>query len=150
MRRLLSGLIAIMLGGGLVACGMTPQEDIANKQWQVTAVFDSPDLPSNAPEGQIAPTIALGAKNYTVNSACGTAQGTLNWSDNSVTIDAPETLRTTPCNPAAQTFHDRYLKALSGDFTFTLNVNGLRFSQSSGTEREQTAQQRGWTAVLAQ
>ena len=169
MRRSLRALVGISacIGAscGLVACGTAASEDVANKQWQVTAVFDSPELPPNAPDGQISPMIVFGAKDYSVNSPCGTVQGSLEWNDNFVTVGVPEVLRTMPCDASAQTFYNRYLKVLSGDFAFTQGENGLRLTQSRKADDSEatesaansteasapvTENRRGWTAVLAQ
>lgn len=164
MYRPLIALACLSTALSLAACSTTVQEDISQKQWQITAVYDVPDLPPNAPEAQLPPTIVFGAEDYTVNSACGTAQGTLQWHNDTqsstgnvegittgtISVKRSESVRAVECAAAAQTFYDRFLTVLDGDFEVHLDDNGLRFTQINGSAEKDRLQQRGWTAVLAQ
>ena len=42
------------------ACQAKPAAEIVGKQWQITAIFDDPNLPHGVPDGTQAPTITLG------------------------------------------------------------------------------------------
>nr|WP_120491778.1 META domain-containing protein [Corynebacterium lactis] len=130
----------------VTACSATPgAAGIVGKQWQVTALYDDPALPSGAPENQVPPTITLGQSSYTITTACGNAEGDLEWLDGSVKLGDVATTRTADCDPSAQTFASRFEALAPGSFIYKVDANGLRLSEITDTGSPDA--NRGWTAV---
>lgn len=66
------------------ACQGKPAAEIVGKQWQITAIFDDPNLPHGVPDGTQAPTITLGQTTYTFADSCGNGSGSLQWKGEAV------------------------------------------------------------------
>lgn len=141
--------MAIVASASLMvtACQEKPAAEIVGKQWQVTAIYDDPELPHAVPDGVAAPTITLGQTTYTLADACGNESGALKWKGEAVELEAPEQDRTTDCSAQAQTYAKRFREIIVGEFTYTQDANGLRMREI--TDSNKYAENRGWTAVTS-
>lgn len=130
------------------SCSAPPASDVVGKQWQVSAVYDDPNLPPAAPEGKVPPTITVGSQSYSASSACEVVQGTVEWRDEAVVIGEPQTMRTSDCDDQERIFADRFKKALSGEFIFDVGENGLRMKEIGDYAPGTTIP--GWAAVTTE
>lgn len=129
------------------ACQTKPAAEIVGKQWQITAIFDDPNLPHGVPDGTQAPTITLGQTTYTFADSCGNGSGSLQWKGEAVEFGTPEQTRSLDCSDQAQTYSERFHKIVAGEFVYTQDNNGLRMREMKDTKPGED--RRGWTATTS-
>lgn len=131
----------------VTACQAKPGAEVVGKQWQITAIFDDPDLPHGVPDNTQAPTITLGQTTYTYADSCGNGSGTLQWKGEAIELSAPEQTRSMDCSDQAKTYSERFQKLLAGEFAYSQDSNGLRLREMKDAKPGED--RRGWTATTS-
>lgn len=149
MPRALTLSVGIAATGALVACTATEGgDDILGYDWQVSAVFDDPELPSALPPEVLPPSIVFGHVSYTGSSSCGEFGGDLDWSGgDTVEFRNLDILREQDCSASAAEFDRRLLEQLTGESTVTVSNGELRVSSTEDAPPGEA--RRGFAAITA-
>lgn len=145
-RHALAIAVAGATAAAMAGCSVGADERVVGKQWQVTEIYDDPELPHAVPEGVVPPMITIGGRSYTLDTGCGSYQGDLKWRDEGiVNISEPDKVRRLDCDARAETIDERFRSQLTGEFLVDEPGRELRMTAIDDHPIGEAAP--GWAAI---